>query len=397
MQRTFSLDNLRTCLTGLVIVHHASIPYGGLGIWPYTSPYHTSGSSIPLVAFNVVNQSFFMGSFFLLSGYFSSIAARRRTRGEFLKEKVKRLGVPMVVYSVLSRGVIEGILVAKTGGEMGDVLRSMWLGMKSVRGVRGPVWYCALVLVFDTMYTLLRPEDFAGKKVSAGVTFTRPSSKPGPTKLAATRKISSLGVLGTLTLTATTCFFARLIYPIGTVFKPLSLQLGYAPQYVFYYTAGIWVHRHLQQDLHAVVSPKALLQAGASAVLVTIFGLQQLLGRSSNGVSVSDSIELMEGGCNRFAGFTISVALLKIFASLEVLKRKWEVFGVDSGKYSYAAFLLHVPLLVDTQSRLNEDVWKGSSTVLKAAYVGLIGIGKSWVFGWLLKEVLDKVGFRGYV
>ena len=114
--RTHSLDNLRTCLTALVIAHHAAIPYGGLGTWPYTSPYHSPGSSGAIIAFNAVNQFFFMGCFFLLSGYFSAKSARQKTRRGFMGEQWKRLGVPTVVYSVISHGVTDGVLVAHQGG-----------------------------------------------------------------------------------------------------------------------------------------------------------------------------------------------------------------------------------------------------------------------------------------
>ncbi|CAN9145451.1 unnamed protein product [Alternaria alternata] len=64
-QRTHALDNLRTCLTALVILHHASTPYGGAGPWPYTSPLYMPNSSPILLTFNVINQTFFMATFFL--------------------------------------------------------------------------------------------------------------------------------------------------------------------------------------------------------------------------------------------------------------------------------------------------------------------------------------------
>ena len=160
-QRTPSLDNLRTCLTAPVIAHHAAIPYSSLGTWPYTSLYHSPGSSGAIIAFNTVNQSFFVGCFFLLSGYFSAKSARQKTRRGFMGEQWKRLGVPTVVYSVINQCVIDAVLVAHQGGSWGEVLKSICGGVKSARGVRGPMWYCVLVLVFDVMYALAWPSDFA--------------------------------------------------------------------------------------------------------------------------------------------------------------------------------------------------------------------------------------------
>ncbi|KAI4706062.1 hypothetical protein J4E89_009114 [Alternaria sp. Ai002NY15] len=73
--RTHTLDNFRTSLTALVILHHASTPYGGAGSWSYTSSRYYPNSSPALVLFNVTNQTFFMGSCFLVSAYFSDIKA----------------------------------------------------------------------------------------------------------------------------------------------------------------------------------------------------------------------------------------------------------------------------------------------------------------------------------
>ena len=41
-KRLFFLDNLRICLTILVILHHAAIAYGGVGDWGVISPWRIS-------------------------------------------------------------------------------------------------------------------------------------------------------------------------------------------------------------------------------------------------------------------------------------------------------------------------------------------------------------------
>jgi glucan biosynthesis protein C len=142
--RTHALDNLRTFLTVLVIFHHAALAYGGIGSWGYHSPHHPPGLSIVLTGFNIINQSFFMGVFFLLSGYFSSIAAIKKTRRSFLEEKFKRLGVPALLYSVFAK--------RRDSANWEGVRNEFMAGVKSTRGVRGPMWYTALLLVFDTIY-----------------------------------------------------------------------------------------------------------------------------------------------------------------------------------------------------------------------------------------------------
>ena len=69
----YYIDYLRVVLTVLVILHHSSITYGGQGSWYYIQ---SSGNKFTptvglLSLFTGVNQAYFMGFFFLISGYFT--------------------------------------------------------------------------------------------------------------------------------------------------------------------------------------------------------------------------------------------------------------------------------------------------------------------------------------
>ncbi|KAG9246201.1 hypothetical protein BJ878DRAFT_302355 [Calycina marina] len=72
------LDNFRSLLTALVIYHHVAIPNGGLGSRILISKFSQPNTSLPLMAFNVVYQTFFMDSFFYLPSYFSAKAMKRK-------------------------------------------------------------------------------------------------------------------------------------------------------------------------------------------------------------------------------------------------------------------------------------------------------------------------------
>jgi glucan biosynthesis protein C len=67
--RLLHVDNLRTALTVLVVIHHAAIGYSNVPLWYYTEPAtDSSGTLLDVVL--VLNQSFFMGAFFLISALF---------------------------------------------------------------------------------------------------------------------------------------------------------------------------------------------------------------------------------------------------------------------------------------------------------------------------------------
>ena len=67
--RLVFIESLRTVLTVLVIAHHSAITHGGSGSWFYREVQDSGAPfSLLLTLCCAVNQAFFMGLFFLLSG-----------------------------------------------------------------------------------------------------------------------------------------------------------------------------------------------------------------------------------------------------------------------------------------------------------------------------------------
>ncbi|PVH81742.1 hypothetical protein DL98DRAFT_514396 [Cadophora sp. DSE1049] len=342
--RLYHLDNLRTSLTGLVILHHASIPYGGLGSWPYRSRFHVEGSSPSLVVFNAVNQSFFMGSFFYLSGMMSSISLRRRGSAAFLKTKWTKLGIPALVYTLLApplQTCLQRLLEGK------DVTWNILkIHLQGLRGVKGPVWYAAVLLVFDTLYTVLP-------------------------------RISSLSFGPTMVSNVATTFLIRIWYPAGTAIAPLNLQPGYLPQYIISYTLGT----------------RSSVPTPASPPMVTRLQRRVLLGVSvASGLSIVSllgwhPLTSMSGGWNWLAfsyaiwneatGLLIGSTVLDAFRGSSWGTRKWRNFG----RYSYGAFLVHQPICVIIQSIM--DKWPASG-IVKTVVIGVPAVVASWIAGWAL-------------
>lgn len=97
--RTFFIDRLRVVLTALVILHHTAITYGGSGGWFYREVLDGgTPTSLLLTVFCAVSQSFFMGMFFLLVGYFTPASLARKGARQFLRERLLRPGVPLLVF-----------------------------------------------------------------------------------------------------------------------------------------------------------------------------------------------------------------------------------------------------------------------------------------------------------
>ena len=413
--RTHALDNFRTSLTALVILHHASTPYGGAGSWSYTSPRYYPNSSPALVLFNVTNQTFFMGSFFLVSAYFSSIAAKKKTRTQFLREKWRRLGVPTLLFCLVKGGLVRGILAGRLREEeWGVVGREVWEGVKSVRGVGGPVWYCATLLIFDAVFAGVLPGYFArtepllASEKEGGLSTPKPSEEVATKTSVEPKPFRTAHVLATLGLISTSSFIIRLYYPVGRAFWPLLLQLAYVSQYVTYYTAGIYIHRS-GRSLQNAISTSTLRIVGtitASIASLSLFHIKSLL---NTGMSFREIVPLIFGGPNQlaflyaffneFAGLTLASLLLKTFHNprLAFLSKRWMVGTVDVAKYSYAAFLVHAPVVLDFQCWFGKNGWEGMGAVASAVVVGALSVVESWVGGMVLKKGIEWVGWRGYL
>ena len=94
-EKFFFIDNLRIVLIILVVAHHAGQAYGPTGgFWYFENPERAS----ILGAFFTVNRSFFMSLFFMISGYFLPQSYDRKGAEEFLIDRFRRLGVPLLVF-----------------------------------------------------------------------------------------------------------------------------------------------------------------------------------------------------------------------------------------------------------------------------------------------------------
>src|SRR5882757_694967 len=82
--RLWFVDNLRVVLTSLVVLHHIATMYA-LPLWYYTEPPTSGTAALGLTVFLLVDQAWFMGAFFLLSGYFTPGSYDRKGPRAFLR------------------------------------------------------------------------------------------------------------------------------------------------------------------------------------------------------------------------------------------------------------------------------------------------------------------------
>ena len=216
------LDNLRVCLTMLVIMHHCAIAFGAAGDWVFTiDPRGESLSVLIMTCFTGINQAFFMSLFFGIAGYFTPAAFDRSGAGGFLRSRLARLGLPMVVYFFVIDPTVHWMALRFEG-----VTGTSYAFFMGTYGHRffglGVTWFLLALLVFAFGYAMVR------RAREAPIPPQRP--RPFPSHLAIFSFIFAMGLIA---------FFVRIGFPAGEVLPYVNLNLGEFPLYVAAWIVGI--------------------------------------------------------------------------------------------------------------------------------------------------------------
>ena len=107
------------------------------GYWPVQE----AARAAILGPFFTVNRSFFMSLFFMISGYFMVAAFERHTVGEFIRSRLVRLGIPVLLFTA--------IMLPSRIFLFGDHF-TRWDTVVDA----GHLWYLEHVLLFSIVYAL---------------------------------------------------------------------------------------------------------------------------------------------------------------------------------------------------------------------------------------------------
>ena len=114
--RLLYLDNLRTTAITLVVLGHVAVSYGAEGDWYIHGKGQVSPVAfiltLPLMA---IGAAFMMGLLFLIAGYFTPRSYDRKGPGPFLVDRLKQLGIPLLLFAIVINPIIEYLVEAHTG------------------------------------------------------------------------------------------------------------------------------------------------------------------------------------------------------------------------------------------------------------------------------------------
>jgi glucan biosynthesis protein C len=324
------LDNLRSFVIFLVVVTHTMVTYSGFGSWYYNEVDSASLNIVSRIIFGLYgsfSQAWFMGILFFAAAFFASRSLQKRGPAAFVKERLFRLGVPLLIYMFVIDPFIGYFLM-----DYGNVRERLGLVqfyggyLASFRwgGSTGPLWFVEALLLFSLPYAAWRA--------------IRPASK-------ATRAAPSV-MTAVLIIVATglAAFSIRLFQPIGT--SVANLQLCYFASYIALFLLGI----HAGEKRWLESFPEGRGMAWFTAVLavgVPVWFVIMVGGGAAEGGS------LFNGGLTwqSFAyAFWESFVAIGFSFGLIAFFRKY--LNVENGftrllaQNSFGIYMFHAPILI---------------------------------------------------
>lgn len=212
--RLYYIDNLRIFLICLVVLLHLNITYGAPGEWYYSESEAGFPEVILQVMFNMANQAFFMGMFFFISAFFTAASLKRKATGKFVKDRLVRLAIPLLIfYFVLNplTNFIHSALIENESSSFTDFLTN-----PQAWGF-GPMWFVETLLIFTFVYLIVR-------KIRWKIKLNYPGTK--------------VIVLAAI-LVGLAQYVIRIWFPVGWSLPHTGLQFPFFVQYIFMLVFGV--------------------------------------------------------------------------------------------------------------------------------------------------------------
>ena len=317
--RAYFLDRIRVVLTILVIAHHSAITYGASGSWFIKLAPEDGPSALALTLFVAVNQAFFMGFFFLISGYLTPSSYDRKGWAAYMRDRLLRLGLPVLFFGF----VIGPLTVAIADARSWD-FASRWLVlMGQLRFVIGPMWFAYALLIFTLGYVLWR------RLVPV---------KPGPRQPIPDHLTWILSAFGV----GLAALVIRQFVPVGQ--EVLNLQLGYFASYVFLFVVGCVAERYgwLENVKRRHAMPWLIALAVAIPLLPVALIAGEKLGQTNFATGFSFPAIFYAFWEPVIAWGVISGALWYFQLKWGERDRRWGFLS----RQSYGAFIVHPPVIV---------------------------------------------------
>lgn len=335
-ERIAYLDNLRAALVILVVLHHIALVYGAAAPFYYVEPpFGDPLAGLALLVFVLFNQAWFMGALFLLSGIFTPRSLERQGTGTFVRTRLVRLGIPLVLWIFVLEPISRLGVFLMPESLTGLTGPPTWSINPKLLGL-GPLWFVALLLLMDLAYA-------GWRSLTTVAPFVGDSAFPAPAFIAAF-----------VILLAIASYLLRIAIPLG---RELHLVLpflnfptiAYLPQYVAFFVVGIIAGRRgWLQDLPTLAGPVGF----SAALLATILLFPLAVSGRWFSLAFAEPPAFIGGGTWESAVYAMWDSTMAVGLTLAALVFFHRFFNRDRpfgrllSRNSYAVYIIHVPIVV---------------------------------------------------
>ena len=348
--RLIFLDNIRIFFAILVIFTHVRVSYGGEGSWYYISILNESNPTdtftiilfYMIAAFGGIFQASLMGLFFLMGAYFTPKSYDKKGVSSFWKERLLRLGIPILLYIMVFNPIISYLLAvggiepySSSPNLQGSFIEYYLSKFQSLENFVGFLtnfsitWFLVVLLIFSVIYTIWRQ-----------ITKIDSIQQRIPKEWAIPKFIYLLLLaigLGFLS------FLVRIVSPVEVF--PFGLPIAYIIQYFMMFCVGIIAYRYGWFE--------QMTRKHVKIWVITMFVMVMLFFTYFFGfVGVDSDYSLFLGGPNLnaliFALVDNIACMGMIFIIIKIFYAKFNKQGKilkNLGDSSYYIYLIH-PFIV---------------------------------------------------
>jgi peptidoglycan/LPS O-acetylase OafA/YrhL len=373
--RLYFLDNLRILLAVLVVMHHVGQPYGPGGSWLIPADPSSFIGTIVLGSFMAINMSFFIGLFFMISAYFVPGSYEHKGAGTFYKDRLVRLGVPIVVFMALVLPVMLYLLHGVGVTSFGDYYHHTYLTIKGLLEGQGlslwHLWFLEQLLIFSGFYVLWR-------KATGGRKQESPRKMAFPSNFAIAVFAVALGLA---------MFAVRIIFPLNLWLPFISFEPAHYPEYIALFAVGILAFRN--GWLNAI--PAATARKWGCITVLAIVSIIPMLAIFPVSTITAGGLTLASLALSLWEAVVcvgMCISLIYLFRTGFNVEGKFTKALADN---TFTVYLIHVPVIVSLQYLL-EGV--NIHPLLKFAIVCLVGVPTCFL---LSHYVVRRLPYAKYV
>jgi peptidoglycan/LPS O-acetylase OafA/YrhL len=375
--RLFFIDHLRAALAILVVLHHLALVYGGIPPFYYFEPpFNDPLAGLMALVFVLFNQAWFMGAFFLLAGYFTPGSYDRKGPGSFLKDRLLRLGIPLILFIFVLSPISSIGYYLMPASLTGITTPLTWQAYPHLLGL-GPLWFVAMLLIFNFGYAAWRM-----------LTRNRTSSSMSKSSLP-----SYLGIGIFILALALVSYLVRIIVPLG---KEVSLfvdflsfpTIAYLPQYLSFFVLGTVASRHdWFRTLPRSMGVVGFVIAVVAGVALFPIAFISLLTSMEN---ASQQIPPFGYGTWQSAVYTLWDSIFAVGMCLGLIPLFRRFFNEESrfgrflSQHSYAVFVFHIPIVVFLAYALRGIEL---AALLKFGMAAVIGVPLCFAFAYIVRKI----------